>query len=154
MAVMLTMIDYSRAFENQSHVLGIQSFLDNGVRKSLIPILIQFFTKRKLVVKWRKGYSDPQVVTGGSPQGISSGILEYISQTCGNMDFLNPDEIYKFIDDSSFLEILNLVSAGLTCYNARQQIPSDISVNDHFLPPENLQTNQHLQKMNGLKISK
>ena len=64
------------------------------------------------------------------------------------MDFLNPDERFKFIDDSSFLEILNLISAGLTCYYARQQIPSDISVGEQFLPPENVQTNKYIQKIN------
>ena len=77
-AVLLTMIDYRRAFENQSHILGIQSFLKNGVRKSLIPLLIQFFSQRKLIVKWKKGFSSPREVSGGSPQGISSGILEYL----------------------------------------------------------------------------
>ena len=47
MAVFLTMIDHKRAFENQSHILGVRSFLTNGVRKSLIPVLINFFSGRK-----------------------------------------------------------------------------------------------------------
>ena len=42
MSVILTMVDYTREFENQSHILGIQSFLPNGVRKSLIPVLMIF----------------------------------------------------------------------------------------------------------------
>ena len=50
-AVVLTMVDFQRAFENQSHILGIQSFIKNGVRKSLIPLLINFFIKRKIRVK-------------------------------------------------------------------------------------------------------
>ena len=144
MAVMLTMIDYKRAFENQSHILGIESFINNGVRKSLIPLLIHFFSKRQLIVKWKQGYSSPREVSGGAPQGISSGFLEYISQTCGNMNFLNPDEKFKFIDDASILEILNLISAGLTCYNIKQQIPSDISVDNQFLKPGNVKTNKNL----------
>ena len=47
-AAILTMIDYKRAFENQSHILGIQSFINNGVRKSLIPVLINFYSNRKI----------------------------------------------------------------------------------------------------------
>ena len=75
MAAIMTMIDYKRAFENQSHILGIQSFMKNGVRRSLIPVLITFFSERRIVVKWKNGYSEPKIVTGGSPQGITSGIL-------------------------------------------------------------------------------
>ena len=67
MAVILTMVDYKRAFENQSHILGIQSFLRNGVRKSLIPVLINFYSERKIIVKWKNGHSIPKTVTGGSP---------------------------------------------------------------------------------------
>ena len=50
-AVILQMVDWSQAFDRLSHKLGIQSFLDNGVRPSLIPILISFFQKRKMIVK-------------------------------------------------------------------------------------------------------
>ena len=122
MAVFLTMIDHKRAFENQSHILGVRSFLTNGVRKSLIPVLINFFSGRKIVVKWKNIQSEPVEVTGGSPQGISSGILEYISQTCGNLNFqksdpneeytpLDPKNTFKFVDDLSFIEVLNVISA-------------------------------------------
>ena len=85
MAAVLTMIDYKHAFENQSHILGIQSFVRNGVRKSLIPVLINFYSKRKLIIKWKNGYSTPREVTGGSPQGITSGFLEFFSQSCKSM---------------------------------------------------------------------
>ena len=43
MAVILEMIDWKQAFDRQSHRLGIQSFIDNGVRSSMIPILLNFF---------------------------------------------------------------------------------------------------------------
>ena len=51
-AVILTMLDWSKAFENQSHFLGIKSFIDNGVRLSLIPTLLDLFQGRKITVKW------------------------------------------------------------------------------------------------------
>ena len=37
-AVILNMIDWSKAFEHQDHTLGIKSFLKNRVRHSLIPL--------------------------------------------------------------------------------------------------------------------
>jgi hypothetical protein len=42
-AVLLQMVDWSQAFDRQSHKLGIESFIKNGVRPSHIPILISFF---------------------------------------------------------------------------------------------------------------
>ena len=50
-AVILQMVDWSQAFDMQSHKPGIKSFMENGVRPSLIPILISFFKKREMVVK-------------------------------------------------------------------------------------------------------
>ena len=38
MSVILTMVDWSQAFDRQCHKLGIESFIRNGVRSSLIPI--------------------------------------------------------------------------------------------------------------------
>ena len=76
--------------------------IDNKVRRSLIPTLISFFQGRKLTVKWKKSKSAPLEVRGGGPQGGNLGILEYISQTRGNFDFLGDEEAYKFVDDASF----------------------------------------------------
>ena len=94
--------------------------------KSLIPLLINFFQERYIVVKWNSHISQPKAVNGGGPQGGTAGIVEYLSQTNGNLDFLNDDEGFKFIDDASFLEFFNLVSVGLTTYNNLQQNSSDI----------------------------
>ena len=44
-AVILEMIDWSQPFDRQSHKIVIQSFIDNGVRPSLIPVLLNFFPK-------------------------------------------------------------------------------------------------------------
>ena len=147
-AAILTMIDYAQAFERQSHKLGVQSFVKNGVRKSLIPVLISFFEERKIMIKWKTNFSKQVTVSGGGAQGgTAGGILEYLSQTAGNLNFLENDEGFKFIDDSSMVEILNLVLGGLSSYNVRQQVPSDIGTNCHFLSKENFQTQTYLNKI-------
>ena len=45
--VLLQMINWTQAFDWMSQKLGIESFLRNRVRPSLIPILIRFFQDRK-----------------------------------------------------------------------------------------------------------
>ena len=133
--------------ERQSHFLGIKSFISNGVRKSIIPLLISFFQERYIVVKWNKSFSQPITVNGGGPQGVSAGILEYISQTKGNFNFIDPNDIFKFIDDASFLEVVNLISIGLANYNCKLQVPSDLATAENFIPTENLKTQSYLNKI-------
>ena len=74
--VILQMVDWSQAFDRQSHKLGIQSFIDNGVRPSLIPILMSFFQDREMIVKWKGLQSQTHPLPGGGPQGGTLGIEE------------------------------------------------------------------------------
>ena len=146
-AVVLTMLDMAQAFERQSHLHGVQAFIDQGVRPSLIPVLIDFFTGRDIVVKWKGTYSSPKEVAGGGAQGVNAGIIEYLAQTAGNLSFLPEDEAWKFVDDSSFIEVVNLAMVGLSSYNVKQQVPSDMAVEEHFLPPANIKTQEHLDRI-------
>ena len=148
MSVLLTMVDWSQAFDRQSHKRGIESFIKNGVRQSLIPLLISFFQNRQMKVKWNGQVSSSRILNGGGPQGGLMGILEYLSQTNHNTDFLSDEDKFKFIDDLSFLEILNLISQGLCSYNFQAHVPSDISA-DHnqYLPPNNFQTQDNLNRI-------
>ena len=45
-AVILQMVDWSQAFDRQCPTLGVQSFVTNGVRNSLVPLLINYFQDR------------------------------------------------------------------------------------------------------------
>ena len=45
-AVIANLIDWNNAFPRQCPKLGIESFLQNGVRPSLIPVLINYFQDR------------------------------------------------------------------------------------------------------------
>ena len=137
-AIILNMIDWSQAFERQSHILGIRSFIKNGVRESLIPLLLNFFQERYIVVKWNGAFSKAHTVNGGGPQGGTAGIIEYITQTNGNFDFLDTENVFKFVDDASFLELVNLLTVGLSMFNCRGQVPSDLASDRLFIPPENL----------------
>ena len=51
-AVVANMIDWNNAFPRQCPKLGIESFINNGVRPALIPVLINYFQDREMSVKW------------------------------------------------------------------------------------------------------
>ena len=77
------------------------------------------------------------------------GILEYLSQTNDNVDVIPVEDRYKFIDDLSILDILNLVSTGLASYNSKFQVPSDVAVDKDFLPMENIKSYDYLKEISS-----
>ena len=145
-AVILNMIDWSKAFDRQCLKLGVQSLVNNGVRKSIIPILINCFQERKMKVKWHGLLSEERELPGGGPQGCSVGLHEYDSQTNNNCNFVDEDERYKFVDDLSLLEIINLLAVGLSSYNFNQHVASYIGVDELFLPAENIKSGIYMNK--------
>ena len=100
-----------------------------------------------MTVKWKENVSSEQKMNGGGAQGSLPGILEYLSQNNSCGDFLDDEERYKFIDDLSILEIINLVNIGLISYDVLSHIPSDVKTENNFLPPENIKSQGNLQKI-------
>ena len=85
----------------------------------------------------------------GDHRGHSGGILEYLSQSNENTNFISKEKKFKFIDDLSFLELINLLSIGLSSYNFHRHVASDIPTNGYLIPNENLKTQEYLNKING-----
>ena len=146
-AVVMSMVDWSKAFDRQSHCLGVQSFIDNGVRPSLIPVLLSFFQERTMQVKWNNKLSRSRKLPGGGPQGDILGIIEYKSQSNDNTDFLDTDSKFKYIDDLSILEVLNMILCGISSYNSKQQVPSDIGISNHFIGTNFFGTQDYLTQI-------
>ena len=145
-AVLVQLVDWSQAFDRQCPQLGIESFIKNGVRKTVIPVLISYFQQRKMKVKWRNTLSTQRDLPGGGPQGSSVGGLEYDSQSNENTNFLSEDDKYKFVDDLSVLEIINLITVGLSSYNFKQHVASDVGIGQLYLPPENIASQTYMKK--------
>ena len=143
-AVLLTMVDWKEAFNRQCSKLGVESFQKCGVRPSLIPLLTNYFQNRKIRVKWHGHLSDIKTQNGGGPQGSFFGILEYLTQTNFNTEYLTDEEKFKFVDDFSILEIVNLLTIGLCSYNMKAHVASDIKTNATYIPPENLKSQAYL----------
>ena len=159
-AVVAKLVDWSKAFDRQDPKLGIQNFMKNGVRSSLIPVLISFFQNRKMIVKWHGVTSTKRDLPGGGPQGSTFGLLEYKSNSNDNADHIPEDMRFKFVDDLSALEKLNLILAGLSSYNFRNHVASDIGIDDKFLPPANFNSQNNLDqivswtRMNKMQLNK
>ena len=79
--------------------------------------------------------------------GSSIWNWEFDSQTNHNADCVPVEDRYKFVDDLSVLEILNLVNIGISSGN-RQQVPSDLPVHGQFVDSSQLKSQEYLRKIN------
>ena len=113
----------------------------------MIPTLINYFKDRHMSVSWHGHPTVPRKVNGCGPQGATLGILEYLSQSNNNADCVNFEDRFNFIDDPTIFEIVNLLTIGISCFNGKSQVPSDIVESNQFIPPGNLQSQDHLNKI-------
>ena len=153
-AVISQLIDWRQAFDRQCPKLGIQSFIANGVRKSILPVLINYFQDRKMQVKWHGIISTLRDMAGGGPQGCHLGQLEYSSQSNDSGACVASEDRFKFVDDMSLLEVINLITIGITSYNFRNHVASDISTDQKFLPPQNCSSQSYLDSVQQWTDSK
>ena len=61
---------------------------------------------------------------------------------------MNTEDRFKFVDDLTVLEIVNLLTIGITSMNLKQHIPNDVPVDNQFIPAENLKTQKWLDQIN------
>ena len=102
--------------------MGVNAFIDNGLRPTLVPVLMSFFQNRKMVVKWHNNLSTIRDLPGGGPQGTLFGGIEFDVNSNSNANHIAVDMKFKFVDDLSILEIINLIIAGLRSYNFKQHV--------------------------------
>ena len=100
-----------------------------------------------MTVKWKGLISSLHSLPGGGPQGDNLGIEEFLSQTNGNTSFLQDDENFKFIDDLSLLEVLNLICIGLSYYDVENQVPSDIAIDSNYIDSSKIKSQTYLDKI-------
>ena len=74
-AVLATMIDFSKAFNRQNHLILVTKLSDMGVPGWLLKIIIGFLEERKLVVTFNGARSDSKDMPGGGPQGTVLGMF-------------------------------------------------------------------------------
>ena len=88
------------------------------------------------------------------PQGALWGILEYLAQSNDNADMVSPEDRYKFVDDLTTLEIINLLLIEISSYDLQAHVPSDIPVHNKYIKKENLISQKNLGLINKWTKSK
>ena len=63
-----------------------------------------------------------------------------MSQSNDNADCIDEEKRFKFVDDLSFLEIIYLLSVGLSSYNVRLHVPSDVPTHKQVVSADNLES--------------
>ena len=91
--------------------------------------------------------SSTKELPGGGPQGTSLGIWSYLSQTNDNPEGADQKDIFKFVDDKTTLEVINLLNIGIASHNIRQNIPSNIPISNLKIPAENLRTQTYMNNI-------
>ena len=147
-AVVANLIDWSKAFPIQCPRLGVNSFIRNGVRPSLIPLLVSYFQDCKITVKWHGCQSTQRNMPGGGPAGATIGLLEYLSQSNNNANCVNEEDRFKFVDDLNVLEIVNLLTVGISSFNVKNNVPKVIPDHNQYISSNNLQSQQFLDEIN------
>ena len=146
-AVIAQLIDWSQAFDRQDSKQVVEAFIKNGLRSSLVPIVSSFFQERVMTVKWHGCLSSTRKLPGGNPQGSTLGLLGYDVNSNDSAEHVPPDLKYKFVDDLSILEKLNLLLVGLSSYNFRYHVASDIGIDQNFLPSQNLKSQEYITEI-------
>ena len=65
-------------------------------------------------VKCHQKLSSPLNLPWVGPQGATLGLLEYLSQYNDNCDFVEPNSRFKWLDDLTILEVINLLTVGIS----------------------------------------
>ena len=147
-AVLATFVDWKQAFPRQCPKMGIEAFIRNGVRPALIPLLINYFQGRKMRVKWHGELSSEREMKGGGPAGSSFGLWEYLAQSNDNADCVDIKDRFKFVDDLSFVEIIFLLNIGLSSYNIKAHVPSNVPMHNQVIQGSKLKSQSQLESIN------
>ena len=98
-------------------------------------------------VKWHGKLSEPRKLPGGGAMGASLGNREFLSQTNDNADCVPEEDRFKFVDDLTTLEIINLLTVGLSSFFMKSQVPSDIPEHGQVVDGKNLKSQRYLQQL-------
>ena len=81
------------------------------------------------------------------------GIWEYLSQSNTSADCVSEEDRFKFVDDLTILEIVNLLTIGISSFNLKAEVPSDIPVHNQIVPASHLKSQKWLDEINDWTVN-
>ena len=96
--------------------------------------------EREMQVKWKGSLSNTRELPGGGAMGATLGNIEFSSQTNHSADCVPEDDRFKWVDDLTVLEKINLINIGLCSYNFKQHVASNIPIHGQYIHNKDLQT--------------
>ena len=133
-AIMMCLIDWSKAFNRMNHNITIQRLTEYQVPEWLLKMLASYLENRSMQVKFRGHLSLPRHLPGSSPQGTLLGLILFIltsNETCmsfkpfpvkliereGNILVSEYDQEKlcraKFVDDVTTAEAVEIIKLTL-----------------------------------------
>ena len=121
-------VDWKFAHSRQNHTLGIESFITNKVRPAIIPLLPNYFQNRKEQNRMKHNgvISEISHQPGSEAQGASLENQEFINQTNENVQRVPTEKIFKYLNDLTTLDIINLLIVRLLGYISNSNLPFDV----------------------------
>ena len=98
-------------------------------------------------MKWNKTLSSEKQMVAGGPQGSTAGILQFLSTSNNCADIISEDLKYRYIDDLSALELVNLLTIGIQSHNIRQQVPNNVPTHNQIISNDKLETQKHVNEI-------
>ena len=94
-AVVLALVDLSKAFNRVDHTLLIEDLHNMNVPSWLLKILISYLTERSMVLRFHGATSSPRSLPGSAPQGVFLGCFFFMVKFNGA--FLRPSVPRPFV---------------------------------------------------------
>ena len=98
-------------------------------------------------VKWHGQVSSVRKLNGGGPQGATFGIWEYLAQLNDSANCVDPENRFKFVDDLTVLEKVNLLITGLASFNIKASVPNDIPIHNQIILSHHLKSQEYLNSI-------
>ena len=164
-AVVMALIDLSKAFNRVDHTLVIEDLHDMKVPAWLLKILISYLTERSMILKFRGAISAPRALPGSAPQGVFLGCFFFMVKFNGALlrpsvprPFPKPKPLMfsqatscsvKYIDDASQACSVKLKKSLNKIDIADRPRPLDFHEHTGYIL--NPQTNQLQEDLDNLK---